>query len=99
MNDIEKVRKDGAEEKDLNKVKETLIQNRIKSLKRNNWWMNILYNTYQEDYNSFKYCELDTYQEAIESIQTTDLQQAVKQYFNDQNRIEIVMKPAPAESN
>jgi len=99
MNDIEKVRKEGAEEKDLNKVKETMIQDRTKSLKQNGWWMNILYSTYQQDYQSFKYADLDTYQKTINSIQPADIQQSVQQFFNDKNRIEIVMKPNDPISN
>jgi len=99
MNDLEKVRSEGAEEKDLNKVKETMTQSRTKDLKENKWWMNKLVGTYQNDKQDFDYYPLDTFKEAIGGIQPMDMKAAVQQFFNDQNRIEIVMKPAPKESN
>lgn len=99
MNDLEKVNTEGAEEKDLNKVKETLTQNRIKDLKQNGWWMDKLFGTYQNDKQDFEYYPLAPFKKAIEGIQPMDMKTAVQQYFNDQNRIEIVMKPAPTESN
>ncbi len=99
MQDLEKVRTEGAEEKDLDKVRETMTQSRIKSLKENRWWMNKLNGTYQDDKQDFKYYQLEPFKEAIGGIQPMDMKTAVQQYFNDKNRIEIVMKPAPAESN
>ncbi len=99
MNDLEEVRKNGATEKDLTKVRETLTQGRTKALKENKWWMNKMVGTYQNDRQDFKYYDLAPYQEVLNSVGSSDMQSAVQRFFNDKNKIEIVMMPEPAETN
>lgn len=93
LNDIETIKKDGVEEKDLNKVKETLIQNRTKNLKENSWWMGKIMDVYMNDKKSFEDMPLDTYRAAIEAITPADIQEAIIQYFNPDNYIQLVMHP------
>jgi zinc protease len=99
LKDIETIRKEGVQESDLKKVKETRIQQRTKSLKENRWWMQDLMNNYQDGWNNFDYFQLAPYQELIESITPQEIQQTVTKYFNKDNFIKIVMKPEAAESN
>ncbi len=99
MNDLEEVRKNGATEKDLTKVRETLTQSRTKALKENSWWMNKMVGTYQNERQDFKYYGLAPYQEVLNSIQSKDIQSAVQRFFDNKNKIEIVMMPEPAETN
>jgi len=99
MNDLEEVRKNGASEKDLTKVRETLSQSRTKALKENNWWMSKMVGTYQNERQDFKYYGLAPFQEVINGVNSEDMQSAVQRYFDDKNKIQIVMMPEPAETN
>ena len=99
LNDIENIRKNGVDEKDLNKVKETAIQEHQKNLKENRWWMGDIVNNYQEEWHNFDYFQQAPFQKTIESITPTDIQQAVTKYFDDNNFIRIVMMPEEVESN
>ena len=99
MNDIETIRKEGVQESDLNKVKETRVQSRTKDLKENRWWMGNIQGVYMDGWNSFDNFSLESYQSIIESITPAEIQETIKQYYNDENFIRIVMNPEPAESN
>jgi len=99
LNDIETIRKEGVQESDLNKVKETRVQSRTKNLKENRWWMGNVQGVYMEGWNSFDNFSLESYQSIIESITPAEIQETIKQYYNDENFIRIVMNPEPAESN
>ena len=67
LNDIETIRKEGVQEKDLNKVKETRVQSRTKDLKENRWWMGNIQGVYQDGWNSFDNFSLESYQSIVES--------------------------------
>ena len=99
LNDIETIRKEGVQVKDLDKVKETRIQSRTKDLKENSWWMGNMQGVYQNGWNSFDNFSLEKYQSIIESITPADIQETIKKHYDDSNFIKIVMNPAPAESN
>ncbi|MEM8528352.1 MAG: insulinase family protein [Bacteroidota bacterium] len=93
MKEIEKVRTEGVEEKDMTKVRETLIQARTKAMKENRWWLSSLDNNYRQERNSFATFNLDVYQSVIQSITAAEVQAAAKQYFTQENFIQLVMKP------
>ncbi len=99
LNDIETIRKEGVQASDLDKVKETRIQGRTKSLKQNGWWMGNIQSVYQDGWNSFDNFDLNSYQSIIESITPADIQATIKKHYDKENFIKIVMNPAPAESN
>ncbi|MEM1121226.1 MAG: insulinase family protein, partial [Bacteroidota bacterium] len=99
LNDIETIRKGGVQEKDLNKVKETRVQSRTKDLKENRWWMGNIQGVYQDGWNTFDNFALDKYQSIIESVTPAEIQETIKQYYDDANFIRIVMNPAPTETN
>ena len=97
LKDIETIRKEGVQESDLKKVKETRIQSRTKNLKKNSWWMGDLMDNYREEWNDFSYFQLDPYQRTIESITPEEIQQSVIKYFDANNFIRIVMMPEVVE--
>ncbi|MFK7980717.1 MAG: M16 family metallopeptidase [Saprospiraceae bacterium] len=99
LNDIETIQKEGVQASDLDKVKETRIQGRTKSLKENGWWMGNIQGVYQQGWNSFDNFSLDNYQAIIESITPADIQETIKKHYDKDNFIRIVMNPEPAESN
>ncbi|MEN0049800.1 MAG: insulinase family protein, partial [Bacteroidota bacterium] len=93
MKEIEKVRIEGVEEKDMQKVRETMIQARTKAMEENRWWMSSLDNNYRQERNSFATFNLDVYKSIIQSITAAEVQAAAKQYFMQENFIQLVMKP------
>jgi len=99
LNDIETIRKEGVQESDLNKVKETRVQSRTKDLKENNWWMGNIQGVYRDGWNTFDNFSLESYQSIIESVTPAEIQETIKQYYDDANFMRIVMNPAPAETN
>ena len=99
LNDIETIRKEGVQEKDLNKVKETRVQSRTKDLKENRWWMNNIQGVYRDGWNSFDNFALDKYQSIVESITPAEIQETIQKHYKNDNFMQIVMNPEPAESN
>ena len=98
LKDIENARMNGAEEKDLTKVKETQKQGRIKDLKENRFWSRSLQNVYMNDLDpsSITLEELENY---INTLNSDAIKNAAGRYFNENNFIKIVMMPEEAEAN
>ncbi|MEL6720520.1 MAG: insulinase family protein, partial [Bacteroidota bacterium] len=93
MREIDKTQIDGVAEKDMQKVRETMIQARTKAIKENRWWLSALDNNYRQGRNSFATFNLEVYQSIIQSISAEEVQAAAKQYFAKDNFIQLVMKP------
>ncbi|WP_421879055.1 M16 family metallopeptidase [Marinoscillum sp.] len=88
--EIERIKKEGVTDEDLNEVKEAQRIDRKESLKENRYWLNSLSSYYTYDWS------LDTfydYEERIEKLKATDLQAAAKKYLVEDNLIEIVLMP------
>ncbi len=92
LNDIANAQENGAEEKDLIKVKETQRQERIKALKENRFWL-----------SSLEYCmtngidleslTLEALEKRLEGLTSEDVKRAATRYFDTENYIELVMYP------
>ena len=77
---------------ELAKAKEKLLREREISLRENNFWMNILSNTYylkDGDFSSF-----GTYNDIVENMTTESIQNAFKKYFDFDNYVSVALKPA-----
>jgi len=98
MQDIENAKMNGAEEKDLTKVKETQRQSRIKELKQNNFWMGQLSNAYQNDWDP-KTINMETLEKRMKLLNSDAIKAAAGKYFDNSNMIKIVMHPEPKEQN
>jgi len=94
---IQKAINEGPNEEDMTKVKETQRQGRIKSLKENRFWQRQI-NTEHEDKKGFEGILLEEFEEKINGLTAAQIKAAVKQYFSDENYIEMIMDPAPADS-
>ncbi len=89
--DIIKTAQDkGIEQKDLDKVKETLEKHHEESLKENDYWLDVLTNSWIEK-NDPQW--MLNYNQKVDAITTQDLQNAAKKYFNMQNYIKAVLMP------
>ena len=96
LKDIENARMNGAEEKDLMKIKETQLQERIKDLRENRFWSNEIRNRSQnnEDLNAI---QLKSLEEAIKGLTSEDIKQAANKFFDENNFIRVSMKPAEVQ--
>lgn len=90
---IEAIKKDGATEKDLQKVRETQRQSRIKNLKENGFWLGQLTARYREDI-PLEGIRLEVYETYIEGLKAMDIQDAARDYLKTgRNFMEIVLMP------
>ncbi len=92
MTDIKNAQQNGAEDKDMNKIKETQRQGRIKDLKENNFWINSLENAYVEKLDP-KNISLASLEEGINSLTSEDIKSAATKYFDWNNYLQIVLLP------
>lgn len=94
--EIQKIKDKGVDKEDLQKVKETQKQTRIKALKQNRFWQSQMQSSFLNgtDLNNIKLENLEGW---IEKLTVTDLQSAVTRYFNDEQKIQVVMHPERTE--
>lgn len=88
--EIEKVKKDGPSEADLNKVKETLTKGYFESVKDNGYWLSRILQTVELG------VDLDdilTTEKRINGVTVKDLKDAANRYFNEKNYLQIVLFP------
>lgn len=92
MTDIKNAQLNGAEEKDMNKIKETQRQGRIKDLKENNFWINSLVTSYSDNLDASK-ISLASLEEGINSLTGDHIKNAANKYFDWNNYIQVVLLP------
>lgn len=92
MTDIKNAQLNGAEEKDMNKIKETQRQGRIKELKENSFWINSLENAYVENLDPTG-ISLVGLEAGINSLTGDHIKMAANKYFDWNNYIQIVLLP------
>ena len=90
FSEIEKIKKDGPTDKDLDKVKETLKRDRQENLKQNSYWMGVLRSYY---INGQDPTETLKFEQRIESLTKEDIQQAAVKYATMDNYSQIVLYP------
>ncbi len=87
---IRTAKEKGIEQKDLDKVKETLKEHHKDALKQNEYWLDRLTNTWIEKEDPEW---MLTYVQKVDALTTQDIQTAAKKYFNMQNYIKAVLLP------
>lgn len=90
MKDIETLKKEGASDKNLLKVKETQRKEVETNLKENPYWMSALQSAYR--YGSDPENILNQ-NEAIDKLKSKDVKKAAKKYFNMENFAKFVLRP------
>ena len=95
--EIQKIKDDGVDEKDLQKVKETQKQSQIKNLEENRFWQRSMQNSV-EDGTDIKNIQLETLESWIDKLTPADLQKAAQKFFNNDEMIQIVMHPDNAKN-
>ena len=92
LDEMEKIKKDGPTEVDLNKVKETLIREMETRIKENSWWMSILSNHY---YQGDTLLTLDQYKNAINAVKGEDIKMIANRYLDATHYVQVALTPAP----
>lgn len=88
--EIEKIKKEGITEEDLNEIKEAQRIDRKESLQQNRYWLNRLSSYYS---NNRDVSGFYNYEDMIEKLTAKDIQNAAKKYLLESNLIEIVLMP------
>lgn len=97
--EIQKLKDQGANEEDLQKVRETQRQGRVKNLKENSFWRGQLTTRYREGI-PLEGIQLSVYEQYINNLQSAAVQQAAQRYFNTtENYIRLVLMPEPKEED
>ena len=92
LSEIEKLRKYGPAEEDLNKVKETLIRARETAMKENSFWLSALQSHYM--YGT-RLLTLDEYRRFVNSFTTKDIRKIALRYLDARNYVKVALLPAP----
>jgi zinc protease len=88
--EIQKIKQNGAEEADLNKVKAAWIKNYRKGLRENGYWMASLQNAF---FNNTNPEDILSYESRVNSMTVADLKQAAQRYFDTNNYLQVVLYP------
>jgi len=86
--EVEKIKKEGPTEKDLNKVKETYLLNRKESLKQNRFWMSNLVRADQEGRDINK---MNDYEKNVKAMTQKDIQKVAKKYLDENYFLALLM--------
>jgi len=90
LEEMEKIRKNGPTETDLNKVKETMIRERETQVKENSFWLAYIQNHYL---NGNKILSLEEYKDFVNSFTIKDIQAVAKKYLDTENYVRVALTP------
>jgi zinc protease len=88
--EIEKVKKDGPAEADLNKVKETWKQQYQVNIKDNGFWTRTLISSIENGSNPAAILQ---YEKKVDALTTKDLKDVANKYLDSKNYIQVVLNP------
>jgi zinc protease len=88
--EINKVKKDGPTEADLNKVKETMTKQYLENMKDNNYWVTKLTQVIELGSNP---ADILTGEKRIAAVTVKDIKDAANKYLNDKNYVQVVLYP------
>ncbi|WP_027125308.1 M16 family metallopeptidase [Gelidibacter mesophilus] len=88
--EIEKIKRDGASQKDLNKLKEAELSRTKEWLTNNSYWIAKLKEAYEFD---LKYRDILNYETQINELSTKDFKDAANTYFDENNYAEFILLP------
>jgi len=92
LDEMNKIKKEGPTETDLNKVKETMIRERETQVKENTFWLSYLQNHYL--YGS-RILSLEEYKDFVNSMTAKKIQAVAKRYLDTENYVRVALTPRP----
>jgi zinc protease len=90
LDEMNKIKKDGPTEIDLNKVKETMIRERETQVKENAFWLSYLQNHYLFGNNILS---LDEFKALVNSFTIKKIQAIANKYLNTSSYVEVYLTP------
>lgn len=88
--EIDKIKANGAQEVDLNKIKKAALENKNESLKYNGNWIYMLKEAKE---NNLKYESILDYKTKIDKLNSNSFKEAANTYFNEDNYTEFILMP------
>ncbi len=88
--EVEKLKREGPSEDNLNKIKETDLRTYERGLKENGFWLNNLSYSVQNDLDPNR---ILSYPERVEALTAERVQEAAQKYFNGENFFRAVLLP------
>jgi zinc protease len=90
IEEVQKIRDEGARLADLNKVKENWIKNYREGMKTNTYWVRGLQLALELQQDPER---MLSYESRVDALQVAELQGAAKTYFNMDNYLQVVLYP------
>jgi zinc protease len=90
LDEMNRIKKEGPTDSDLNKVKETMIRERETQMKENSFWLSYLQNHYLYG-NSI--LSLEEYKALVNSFTTKRIQAIAKRYLDTENYVQVALTP------
>ena len=87
--EVNQIVANGPRAEDVQKVKENLLKTYNENQRENSWWLGTI-----EDYYTDKIDMGATYKAAVESLTPALIQSTLKSLIQQENILEVVMKPA-----
>nr|WP_315258238.1 insulinase family protein [uncultured Duganella sp.] len=88
--EIDKIKQQGVDDADLNKVKASWIKSYRKGMRENGYWMASLQNAF---FNNNNPEDILTYESRVNALTVADLQEAARRYFDTDNYLQVVLYP------
>jgi zinc protease len=92
FDEIKEFAQNGPSEEELAKAKEKMLREREIALRENNFWLNILSNTYflkEGDFSDF-----GTYENTVKNLSAESVKNAFNTYFDFKNYVSVALEPA-----
>jgi len=90
LDEMNKIKKDGPSEADLNKVKETMIRERETQVRENSFWLSYLQNHYLF---GNRILSLEEYEALVNSFTVKKIQAIAKKYLDTENYVQVALTP------
>ncbi len=84
---VEKMCNEGPSDEMMQKIREYMLRAHAENLKKNNYWMNALYNRTRLGYEF-----VDSYEATLRKITSADVQKLARKVFHSGNRVVVGMK-------
>ncbi|MES2299320.1 MAG: insulinase family protein [Pseudomonadota bacterium] len=88
--EIDKVKRDGPEQGDLDKVKKNWVQSHDKAMRENGYWLGRLQGALIDGSDP---ASILHYAKDVEAISAADLKEAARRYFDMNNYVQVVLSP------
>ncbi len=92
MSTLDQIRQNGASQEDLDKIRNTQRQSRIKNLKENGFWHGQLLARYRQNI-PLDGIKLERYEKYVNGLSSVAIQQAAQHYFTKDNFMQILLMP------